>query len=1162
MTRFESLSNAPGETRIVLRERYERNLGVSRQHRAPTQSDQVFDDELVLKFFQNLVILSNDVPALARQIYEDTAKDIEDAPTLEALIEEGWIGDGWRCLSVPFDVARAASSQNSDKLAPFVAWLNVRHESRYQFETPPDADDELIGLAESVVNQARPPSHIVCITPMWVAARMWDRDDRHHAGNADFLFDWLRVWESLNFPKLVPSEAWGEDARNHFIISALAVLENDAKPLSWADYRRRGILQTARARQVDSAQAAAWIPAIPTAFASKSEWLVNKEMERLRYENGAWNHAANLVGLLLAEVEHADNAPAPHPIAIRLLDLALRHPEVLSTVLFWVEQRPVLLADMTLKPETAALACLLISKWKVAAGVWDRRLMIRDNEASRTEAFIDALSITCQHAKSGRLASHEMAALLHGLHASASQQDDFGVPGSPMLEAFRSQLVEFSSEFLVSMYDALLDGDYDTEVGLPAFSAALDVVDAGQLVSDVSCLPLVTAYIQSIREDNYRLSTTRIGTEAAAVLFDLSQRLDDANQRAFLYPLDIENRLSSIPSEENPYLVKDNLVRALRAHLRVLARAIIGQRDEVPSILVDALVEAVYSGAFANFERGRVEAFAVRFERPPSGRANDSGLAVEFGRVLGRLVEADGTRLLKEILSIDEPAFLAQLCRLAPRSMRPQIQERIKDLLPRRAGTARYLTDFQFRIDELLAAGEYVAARAYMDAMPEPRQQLAGQFAVVKLRHRLQFALSTQDWKTLESTDVPPEIPQVNKDAARDTILFYRAVAQFSKERGNIQSAEQAFAQLHRRHRSVPEYGFNLFAAKLAGLIENEPFPRLQGRQLVRAKTLLAEAEQMEAAYDLAKSNADSYLTNKAILLLVIGYTSQAERVLRDLFRTHVTDRVAAYLSVALARLGRTRDALSTLDEAEESLGDSDVMRVARAHVTEGHAAPGLTIQLADSDSLDVVDLERAVYRIWCTDHDAMKYSEGSGFLMNGFGIVTCDHVVQRPREEHETESQGYFGVNGGQIFLQDRLLQDVCELEIVWSSEIPDIALLKPKGPLPEKSWHLDLTELTIETGVPVQLYGFPNHSAGKTLSRYSTSIVNHYNYKTYLHYEIAQNIRKGNSGGPVLDEANRLIGIAKEGSTQGGGNNAVVSITEVSKLHSSFAVTPWKPH
>ncbi|MEM5345231.1 trypsin-like peptidase domain-containing protein [Paraburkholderia azotifigens] len=1126
------------------------------------QSDNIFDDELVLKFFQNLVVLSNDLPELARKIYEDAAKGSQEAPTLDDLIDEGWVECGWRCMSVPFDVARSAIDRNADRLVPFVAWLNVRHNSQYEFRTLPDADDKLTALVKSVVDQGFPPSHIACITPTWVAARRWDRDERHHAGDPDFLFEWLRVWESLNYPKLVPSEAWGEDARNHFITSALAVLENDAKPLSWDDYRLRGILQTARARQVDRAQAASWFPDIPAAFASKAEWLVDKQMEPLRFENGAWSHAANLVSLLLAEVEYTDNAPTPHPIASRLLNLALKHPEVLSTMLFWVEQRPALLADMTLKPETAALACLLISKWRVTAGVWDRRLMVRDNELSRAEAFNDALSVLCQHAKSGQLASPEVAALLHGLHATASQPDDMGVLSSPMLVAFRSRLVEFSSEFLISMYDALLSGDYDTEVGLPAFSAALDVVNAGQLVSDVSCSSLVTAYIRSIREDNYRLSTTRISTETAAVLFDMSQRLDEANQRAFLYPLDIANRLSSISPDENHYIVKDNLVRALRAHLRVLARAIIGQRDEIPSGLVDALVEAVYSGAFANFERGRVEAFAVRFERHPTGGASDSGLALDFGRVLSRLVEADGTRLLKEILLIDEPAFLAQLSRLAPPAMRPQIQERIKDLIPRRAGTARYLTDFQFRIDELLAAGEYAAAKAYMEAMPEPRQPLAGQFAVVQLRHRLQFALSTHDWKTLEGINVPPEIPQVNKDAARDTITFYRAVAQFSKEGGNIQMAEQVFAQLHGRHRSVPEYGFNLFAAKLARLIENEPFPRLQGQQLVRAKTLLAEAEQMEAAYDLAKPNADSYLTNKAILLLVIGYTGQAEKVLRDLFRTQMTDRVAAYLSVALARLGRTRDALSTLDEAEESLGTSDVVRVARAHVAEGHQAPGLSIQLADSDSLDVVDLERAVYRISCKDDDAMKYSEGSGFLMNGFGIVTCDHVVQRLREEHETEPQGYFGVNGGKIFLQDRLMQDVCELEIIWSSEIPDIALLRPKGSLPEKSWHLDLSEQTIETGAPVQLYGFPNHSAGKTLSRYATSIVNQYNYKTFMHYEIAQNIRKGNSGGPVVDEANRLIGIAKEGSTQGGGNNAVVSITEVSKLHSSFSVTPWAPH
>ena len=137
--------------------------------------------------------------------------------------------------------------------------------------------------------------------------------------------------------------------------------------------------------------------------------------------------------------------------------------------------------------------------------------------------------------------------------------------------------------------------------------------------------------------------------------------------------------------------------------------------------------------------------------------------------------------------------------------------------------------------------------------------------------------------------------------------------------------------------------------------------------------------------------------------------------------------------------------------------------------------------------------------------------------------------------------------------------MQDICELEIVWSSPVPDVALLRPKGPLPSESLHLEASELTIGTGTPVQLCGFPNHSAGKTLSRYDTSVVNSYNYKTFRHYEVAQNIRKGNSGGPVLDETCRLIGVAKEGSTQSGGNNAVLSIEEVSRLNEMFVVTPW---
>jgi len=208
---------------------------------------------------------------------------------------------------------------------------------------------------------------------------------------------------------------------------------------------------------------------------------------------------------------------------------------------------------------------------------------------------------------------------------------------------------------------------------------------------------------------------------------------------------------------------------------------------------------------------------------------------------------------------------------------------------------------------------------------------------------------------------------------------------------------------------------------------------------------------------------------------------------------------------------------------------------------------------------LDASELSQAVYHVGCIDEKAMKFSEGSAFLLSSVGIVTCDHVVQRPNEG-EDDPQGYFGPNGGTIVLKDNLLQDVCELVVVWSCEIADIAVLKPKAALPDNALYLRPTRLPVKPGMQVHLCGFPNHSAGKTLSKYDTSVVNTYASKTFRHYELAQNIRKGNSGGPVLDETYGVIGIAKEGSTQAGGNDAVVSITELFRLAETFADVPWK--
>lgn len=1008
MARFESLRHAPGETRKVLRERFSRNLHVYRQARPPSQAERVFDDESVLKLFQHLEVVSNDRPERARELYDEARKTNQGAPAFDELIADGWVARGWQCVSVPMELGRAIPKEVGGKLAPFAAWRNALYAPEYRLRTMSDGNPEFIELAEAVVSGARPPAHIACPTPAWVAARAWDRDERHHAGDPDFLFDWLQVWELLNPPELVPSEVWGEDARKHFEIAALAVLENDARPLSWDKYRQRGVLQLARARGGDNDRFAAHLPPVPTTLVARAMWLFDNRMEFLRYDNGAWRHAAGLITLLLTEVEHSENAPAPHPVASKVLDLALKHPEVLSSVLFCVDQRSSLLADIALKPETSALACLLVSKWPVGFGAWDRQLTVRGNEAARNEAFFDALSVMCHHAQSGRLDPAEVAALLHELHARVADGDDDAPSstGNVMLAALRAELASFSRSVLVSMLDALLCGNYETEVGLPAFSAALDLVEVGQLVPDIDCARLVGAYVESIRKRGYRLSATRISPDGAAVLFEMAQKLAEQAQQEFLSPIDVKERLvSSVASGENPYTVEQELARALRVHMRVLTRAVIGQRDSVPPLLVTALVEAISSGAVANSDKGRIAAFAVRYERPPTGPAREAGLAGDLGRALHCVSDTDGQRLIKGILEIGEPAFLAQLCGSAPHAMQPAIRDRIRQLGPGNADDAWHFTDLHCRIDDLIAIGEYSTAAAYISCEPEPPKPLAGQFAVVRLRHRLQLALATEDWEALENATVPSSIPQVNADAARDTILFYRAVAQFTKASGDIEIAERAFAELHGRHRGVPEYGFNLFAAKLGRLVGNQPFTPLRGQELARARKLLSEGEQMETAYVVTTPSADSYLGNKAILLFVLGRTREAAEVLRGIFLTRMTDRIGAYLSVALARLGRTRDALATLDVAEESLGASGILQLARAHVTEGRPVVGVSLFYAvdaDGSRLPGSELDNEDAGRWLWFHPAViealmdRYDGQLTWYTRDTGAIAClpDHVT------------------------------------------------------------------------------------------------------------------------------------------------------------------------
>jgi hypothetical protein len=123
----------------------------------------------------------------------------------------------------------------------------------------------------------------------------------------------------------------------------------------------------------------------------------------------------------------------------------------------------------------------------------------------------------------------------------------------------------------------------------------------------------VSAYARSIATGAYSLTAKRIGAAGAAALARMSERAE-ALRSQFLYPLDVRARLAAAAPQDNEFTLADSLGQSLRTHIRVLCRAVIGGVADTPADLFDALVATVRTGAIQHKEKGRVAAFAPRFE--------------------------------------------------------------------------------------------------------------------------------------------------------------------------------------------------------------------------------------------------------------------------------------------------------------------------------------------------------------------------------------------------------------------------------------------------------------------------------------------------------------------------------------------------------------------
>ena len=183
------------------------------------------------------------------------------------------------------------------------------------------------------------------------------------------------------------------------------------------------------------------------------------------------------------------------------------------------------------------------------------------------------------------------------------------------------------------------------------------------------------------------------------------------------------------------------------------------------------------------------------------------------------------------------------------------------------------------------------------------------------------------------------------------------------------------------------------------------------------------------------------------------------------------------------------------------------------------------------------------IVKCYCEDEKTknLMMTYGTGFYIKDIGIVTCAHVVtdlkQNIYEKIEVFTSGQF------------LNTFVCKVEII--DQHIDIAILKPDDlkfydNLSSFSYILDAVELKQD----IKLLGYPAYSDGQSPSIFDSKVSSTFAQNGVSKFEIAGQIREGNSGGPVLNLDNQVIGIANEGAEKGFGKNAVIKVTELINL------------
>lgn len=197
----------------------------------------------------------------------------------------------------------------------------------------------------------------------------------------------------------------------------------------------------------------------------------------------------------------------------------------------------------------------------------------------------------------------------------------------------------------------------------------------------------------------------------------------------------------------------------------------------------------------------------------------------------------------------------------------------------------------------------------------------------------------------------------------------------------------------------------------------------------------------------------------------------------------------------------------------------------------------------------EIEQLYSQVYVVESSKKDATpERQQGTGFLLDGKWFITCSHVAQI-----NADNLKYFRFN--QWIPQDHKHTTANE-DTRSNKEEFDLVVMAfdDTKELRENSFSLAPASFNVEVGQVFKVIGFPSYRTRDKPHIVDIKVTALNENGVYTHAFVGQKLTNGFSGGPVLDNNNRVVGVALRGEEYATLNNAFLPIQELRKYLSTL--------